>query len=112
MLERLAASQAALADALEAQRRFVADASHELRTPLTTIRTSAGFLRERSDATPADRADALDDIASEVAGTATLVDDLLLLARTDAGVTAERRPVDLAGLASRLVGGRTPLIGP
>ena len=102
MLERLAASQAALADALEAQRRFVADASHELRTPLTTIRTSAGFLRERSDATPADRADALDDIASEAARMATLVDDLLLLARTDAGVTAERRPVDLAGLASEV----------
>ena len=99
MLERLASSQAGLAEALEAQRRFVADASHELRTPLTTIRTSAEFLREQPDAAPADRAEALADVISESERMGALVEGLLLLARSDAGLQETPAPVDLAGLA-------------
>jgi two-component system, OmpR family, sensor kinase len=100
MLDRLQTAQADLAAALAAQQRFVADASHELRTPLATIRTNAEFLRERPDAAPNDRADALADVVSEAERMSRLVDGLLVLARADAGVAFERRPVDLRAVAA------------
>ena len=103
MLDRLAASQADLAASLAAQRRMVADASHELRTPLTTIRTNAETLRAHPDADPAERAEAVADIADEAERMSRLLGDLLLLARVDAGVEpmagVDRRPVDLAAVA-------------
>jgi signal transduction histidine kinase len=100
MLERLQSAQAELAAALAAQQRFVADASHELRTPLSTIRTNAEFLRERPDAAAEDRADAIADVVSEAERMSRLVDGLLVLARADAGVAVERRPVDLRAVAT------------
>jgi two-component system OmpR family sensor kinase len=100
MLERLESAQAELAAALAAQQRFVADASHELRTPLSTIRTNAEFLRERPDATADDRADAIADVVSEAERMSRLVDGLLVLARADAGVAVERRPVDMRAVAT------------
>jgi two-component system OmpR family sensor kinase len=98
MLDRLAAAQRWLEDALEAQRRFVADASHELRNPLTTIRSNAGFLLERTDAAERDRNEALADIAADGERMGRIVDDLLTLARTDARFPLERRWVDLGAL--------------
>src|SRR6266850_1020703 len=100
MIERLQSSQADLAAALAAQQRFVADASHELRTPLTTIRTNAEFLRGRPDATAEDRAAAIADVVAEAERMSRLVDGLLVLARADAGVAVERRPVDLRAVAT------------
>ena len=100
MLERLQSSQADLAAALAAQQRFVADASHELRTPLSTIRTNAEFLRERPDAAADDRAAAIADVVSEAQRMSGLVDGLLVLARADAGVAVQRRPVDLRAVAT------------
>lgn len=95
MLDRLQDSQARLARSLDAQQRFVADASHELRSPLTTIRNNAGFLVDRPDAAAADRAEAISDIAAEAERMSVLVDDLLALARSDAGVVVGSEPVDL-----------------
>jgi signal transduction histidine kinase len=100
MIERLQSSQAGLAAALAAQQRFVADASHELRTPLSTIRTNAEFLRERPDAAASDRSSAIGDIVSEAERMSRLVDGLLVLARADAGIAMERRPVDLRAVAA------------
>ena len=100
MIERLQSSQADLAAALAAQQRFVADASHELRTPLSTIRTNAEFLRERPDAAAADRTEAIADVVSEAERMSGLVDGLLVLARADAGMAFERRPVDLRAVAT------------
>ena len=100
MLDRLQSAQADLAAALAAQQRFVADASHELRTPLATIRTNAEFLRERPDAAANDRAEAIADMATEVERMGRLVDGLLVLARADAGVAVQRRPVDLRAVAA------------
>ena len=102
MLERLAEAQARLAGALEAQRRFVADASHELRTPLTSIRTNAGLLLRRPDIDAADRQAALGDIASESERMSRLVHDLLMLARADAGQHLEMTTVDLALLVGEV----------
>jgi signal transduction histidine kinase len=100
MVARLESSQADLAAALAAQQRFVADASHELRTPLSTIRTNAEFLREHPDAASADRSAAIADVVSEAERMSRLVDGLLVLARADAGVAVERRPVDLRAIAT------------
>lgn len=102
MLDRLESAQNGLTTALAGQRQFVADASHELRTPLTTIRTNAEFMREHPDVAPADRAEAIADIASESARMSDLVDGLLLLARADAGAPLEIRPVDLSALVEEV----------
>jgi two-component system OmpR family sensor kinase len=64
-----------------AQRRFLADVSHELRTPLTTIRGNVDLLRRMGGADT----DSLDAIQSEAERMSRLVDDLLLLAQSDAG---------------------------
>lgn len=96
MLDRLEKTQSQLAAALEAQRRFVADASHELRSPLTTIRSNAGFLVNRGDAALDDQREAVSDIAAEADRMGRLVDDLLTLARADEAVVPTREPVDLA----------------
>lgn len=84
MLARLEGAFGQLDFALQQQKRFAADASHELRTPLTIIKanTSLALSGER---TPAQYRQAL--IASDRAADrmARLVQDLLLLARSDAG---------------------------
>lgn len=98
MLSELESTQNRLAQSLEAQRRFVADASHELRSPLTTIRNNAGFLADRPDADTGDRDEAIADIAAEAERMTRLVDDMLTLALADAGAPAARTPVDLSVL--------------
>lgn len=74
---------------LETQRRFVADASHELRTPLTTIRSNASFLLANPEADKTDKDEALADIATESERMSRMTDELLTLARSDSGATAE-----------------------
>jgi signal transduction histidine kinase len=99
MMSRLEEAYGRLAVALESQRRFVGDASHELRTPLTTIRSNAGFLLQRPDASDEDRLAALGDISSESERMSRLVQDLLTLARADAGYHLERAPCHLGEIA-------------
>lgn len=76
-------------------RQFVADASHELRTPLASIRGYAELSRREPEEVPASVTHALGRIESEAERMTTLVEDLLLLARLDAGRDIERQPVDL-----------------
>lgn len=98
MLESLEGAYAELGQALQAQRRFVADASHELRTPLTTIRTNLELLERVEDLSSTDREEALSDARAEVQRLTRLVGDLLTLARADAGLRLRLLPVDLAPL--------------
>jgi signal transduction histidine kinase len=100
MMDRLQGSQAWLAASLDQQRRFLADASHELRTPLATIRSNAGFLADRPEAAAADRAEAIRDLKDEADRMSALVEDLLVLARSDGGPVPVRRSVDLVGLVA------------
>lgn len=87
--------------ALRRQREFAADASHELRTPLTVIRSSIEHLRRHPDEPVSSVGDALDDIGAEVQHLTSLVDDLLLLARSDSGaVSLDRLPLDLGDVAA------------
>ncbi len=93
-------SLAAQRTALRRQREFAADASHELRTPLTVIRSSLEHLSRHQDRPIGESNEALEDIDAEVAHLTALVDDLLLLARSDSGAVAmERMPVDLGDVA-------------
>ncbi|MBA2720688.1 MAG: HAMP domain-containing histidine kinase [Chloroflexi bacterium] len=90
--------------ALRRQREFAADASHELRTPLTVIRSSVEHLRRSRGETTA-TAEALDDIDAEVGHLTSLVEDLLLLARSDSGaIGLTRLPVDLGDVAAQGAG--------
>jgi signal transduction histidine kinase len=95
MLRQLDDAYHRLQSALVAQRRFVADASHELRTPLTTIRGNVGLLLKREDITADDRLAALNDIAGESERMSRMVQDLLTLARADAGYHLDKAPIDL-----------------
>jgi signal transduction histidine kinase len=85
MLEQLQAAYQQLAAALDAQRRFVADASHELRTPLTTIRGNAELLTQTPTISEEVRTTAARDIASESERMSRMVESLLTLAQADAG---------------------------
>ena len=85
-------------------RRFTADASHELRTPLTSVRGLAEYGLQQGDAASREELLRLMGlIAGESGRMSRLVDDLLLLARFDAGRPLDRRPVDLASLAAEAV---------
>jgi len=87
--------------ALRRQREFAADASHELRTPLTVIRSSVEHLQRHRDEPVAAVGDALEDIDDEVRHMTSIVEDLLLLARSDSGAIAlEHVPVDLGDVAA------------
>ncbi len=88
-------------------RRFVADASHELRTPLAAIRGYAELAgrsgRAGGQVSP-DVARSMTRIESEADRMTTLVEDLLLLARLDAGRPLDFAEVDLTRLVADAVG--------
>ena len=97
MLEHVESSLSARHRSEQQVRQFVADASHELRTPLTTI---AGYT-ELARRHPDDRAaadTALAKVEEESGRMTALVEDLLLLARLDAGRPLARDHVDLSRL--------------
>ncbi len=95
------ASLTARRDALRRQREFAADASHELRTPLAIVRASIEDLRLHPEQPVAEVGQALDDIDAEVAHMTALVEDLLLLARSDSGsLDMTLEPVELGDVAT------------
>ncbi|MCP2244277.1 sensor histidine kinase [Lentzea aerocolonigenes] len=85
-------------------RQFVADASHELRTPLASIRGYAELARRANEDVPPHFAHAMSRVESEALRMTALVEDLLLLARLDAGRPLEREDVDLSRLVLDVVG--------
>ncbi|MBX7550059.1 HAMP domain-containing histidine kinase [Streptomyces sp. tea 10] len=82
----------------ERLRRFAADASHELRTPVASVRGHAELALLHPGPVPPEIARALERIKAESSRMGEMVDDLLLLARLDAGRPLERQPVDLTHL--------------
>jgi two-component system, OmpR family, sensor kinase len=90
-LRRRAASEARL-------RRFAADASHELRTPLSAIRGYAELALRHPGDSPEQVTHALGRVLSESTRMSVLVDELLLLARLDAGRPLASEPVDMTRL--------------
>ena len=98
MLTELEAAYRRVEQALQAQRRFVADASHELRTPLTTIRGNIELLRHDPPLQVREQADVLADARDETERLIRLVNQLLMLARADAGRPVRREPLAIKPL--------------
>ncbi|HEX8918192.1 MAG TPA: ATP-binding protein [Chloroflexota bacterium] len=85
------------------QQDFIADASHELRTPLTLMRADAEvLLRDRAHLSE-DQTAILQDVVQEVSHMGALANNMLDLARLDAGkLRLEKEVVDLTALARTL----------
>jgi signal transduction histidine kinase len=83
-----------ITEALRTQRQFMADASHELRTPVSVARVSAEVALSREHRDEGEYREALTIVAGEAQRLSRLVDDMLVLARADAGGYA-LRSVDL-----------------
>jgi signal transduction histidine kinase len=72
-------------NAFSAQERFIADSSHQLKTPLSIVRGELELLQARPGH-PAEVTEALSNTSQEVSQLISLVENLLLLARMDAGL--------------------------
>lgn len=100
---------ARLQAAFERQRQFTADASHELRTPLAVMRgdIEIALRRERK---PEEYRSVLTSNLEEIIRLSRLVEDLLMLARADAGQTLlQCEPMDLAELCAQVTEYLAPL---
>lgn len=90
--------------AAQRQRAFIGDASHELRSPLASLRTQLEVAAAHPE--QADAAEVAGDALADVLRLEALTDDLLLLARLDAGPTAARQPCDLAAIVATTLAAR------
>jgi two-component system, OmpR family, sensor kinase len=104
MLGHIDAALAARQASENRLRQFAADASHELRTPLASIRGYAELARRKPGSAEPEVAHVLSRIESQATRMTSLVEDLLLLARLDAGRPVENTPVDLSALVVDGVG--------
>ncbi|RUQ31190.1 MAG: two-component sensor histidine kinase [Candidatus Competibacteraceae bacterium] len=99
---------ARLAQTLNAQRQFIADAAHELRTPLTAVRLQAEMAQRATHAV--ERAATLDDLRAGLLRASHLVEQLLALARLETDPAVDRmEPVDLLALAKQVIAEYAPL---
>ncbi|MFC4050456.1 sensor histidine kinase [Actinomadura syzygii] len=89
-----------LEQAIDSQRRFVANASHELRTPLAIQRTAIEV--GLADPDPARLAEVRDEMLRNTRRSERLIEGLLVLAQGERGLDA-RAPVDLASVAEQVV---------
>jgi two-component system OmpR family sensor kinase len=108
MLTRLQTTYLELEEAYRTQKRFVSDASHELRTPLTTIRGNVELLEkvwgsESGVQNMQLTMEAMNDISQEAARMSRLVNDLLALARADAGQQIEHIQVRLLPIVEEVI---------
>jgi signal transduction histidine kinase len=79
---------------LQTQRQFMADASHELRTPVSVVRATADVMLSRDHRDEAEYREAMAIVGGQARRLGRLVEDMLVLARADAG-GYPLRPVDL-----------------
>ena len=98
MLDHVEGSLSARQESETRVRQFVADASHELRTPLASIRGYAELVRRQRAEVPTDVGNAMRRVESEALRMSELVEELLLLARLDAGRELASEEVDLTAL--------------
>jgi signal transduction histidine kinase len=98
-----------LTDAFAGQRAFVADASHELRTPLTVIRGQLEVLAAQIDP-PGEEVRRVERLVqAEIARISRLVDDLLLLAKTEQTEFLRVQWIDLSSYVDELWSGMSLL---
>lgn len=106
LVEQLNSLFRRIADSLENERRFTADAAHELRTPVAGIKAQAQIARGSYD--DATRAHALDQVVAGCDRAAHLIDQLLTLARLDRVSQASTETCRLRNLATTAVAGSAP----
>ena len=99
-----------LEDAFERQRRFNSDVSHELRTPLTAIRGEAELALRRIRS-PEEYRSALETIQKESLSMGCTVDDLLLLARAEAGALPNVKSVIMTANFLEGVAAKASILG-
>ena len=102
-----------MAEALEQQRRFVADAGHELRTPLTLLSTRAQLLarRVRDTRTPPERqAELVERDAAALVGDSSALVEILedLLTAADVRAPVPQEPVDVGRVVRATVAAAQP----
>ena len=103
MLSRLEESFKSLEAAYQTQRLFIADASHELKTPLTAIKTRVGIARRSVDS-PEKQLEHLNAINRSADSMNAIVQDLLLLAKSESGsMELNRQKTNLEEIAQRAV---------
>jgi two-component system sensor histidine kinase CiaH len=90
-------------DSFQRQRTFIADASHELKTPLALAKINAEVMKRNP--TDPENKEIIEDQLYEIDRMNTLLSDLLVLARLDAGrLDVEEKPFDLAVVAAETAG--------
>jgi signal transduction histidine kinase len=95
-----------LADVDETRRKLLADISHEFRTPLTVIRGESEIALRGSNKSESEYREALQRIISQADHTTRLVDDLLFIARADAGESRlDMKPVAVGNLVGEICKG-------
>ena len=96
--------------AFQQQQEFIADASHELRTPLTVLRSATDLLNQHRAEPLETNGELFDDVRGEINRMERLAQDLLTLARSDAGgLELMTAPLELSSLAGEVVRRTTPL---
>lgn len=102
MLAALEASHRAVAEAHQAQRRFLTDVSHELRAPLTIMLSSLELAGRIGSGDPGFAARVMTDVRAEAERMARSVKQLLTMARTGNDEARTHRPLLLADLLGDL----------
>lgn len=92
-----------LDESYQMQKRFVSDASHELRTPLTSIKGNIDFLKKIYREKPELIAEIVEEVSSETDRMTRLINNLLSLARADAGYQMKFEPVLLRPLVDEVL---------
>jgi signal transduction histidine kinase len=96
--------------AFQRQQEFVADASHELRTPLTVLRSATDLLHNYRAEPLDNNGELFDDMRGEIGRMERLAQDLLTLARSDAGgLELMTALLEVADIAREVVRRTTPL---
>ncbi|HEY7812704.1 MAG TPA: ATP-binding protein [Nakamurella sp.] len=97
-------------EARQRLQRFTGDAAHELRSPVASIRAQAEVAVLHPEAGFAQ--EVLVEVVAEAERLSALIDDLLVLSRSDAGELPAAGPVDLALAAQSAIGRLAPTTGP
>lgn len=107
LVEALNALLSRIGGMVESERRFTSDAAHELRTPIAAIRAQAQVALGAGD-DGAQRAHALQATLAGCDRATRLVEQLLMLARLEAGPSNGAAPVDLSGVVRRVASELAP----
>lgn len=98
LYDKLLAQNAELTRANSTKDEFLGLVSHELKTPITTILAASSLIRQRMG--PGEEG-LIDDLEAETDRLAAIVDNLLALARMDAGANSMTEPLMLSHLAKQ-----------